>query len=183
LKRYKRQRFKQKNERLFKLALKQIRISGISTPIVEVVAATGIAFTVAYGGYVVFKGESTPGNFFSFIAAVAMMYDPFKKLSEVNNVIQQGLAAANRIFSVLDEKPDIQDAPGAAALETFQDGIELENVWFSYQGHEGRLPFGGQPGNPERGGYGDRRRVRSRQVQPNKPSSQVLGPYQGPDSS
>ncbi|MDY7017393.1 MAG: ABC transporter transmembrane domain-containing protein [Nitrospirota bacterium] len=132
-------RFKQKNERLFKLALKQIRISGISTPIVEVVAATGIAFTVAYGGYVVFKGESTPGNFFSFIAAVAMMYDPFKKLSDVNNVIQQGLAAANRIFSVLDEKPDIQDAPGAAALETFQDGIELENVWFSYQGPEG--PF------------------------------------------
>jgi subfamily B ATP-binding cassette protein MsbA len=66
-------RFRQKNERLFKLALKQIRISGISTPIVEIVAAMGIAFTVAYGGYTVFKGESTPGNIFSFIAAVAMM--------------------------------------------------------------------------------------------------------------
>ena len=134
------ERFKKKNERLFKLALKQIRISGISTPIVEVVAATGIAFTVAYGGYVVFRGESTPGNFFSFIAAVAMMYDPFKKLSDVNNVIQQGLAAANRIFAVLEEKPDIQDASGAVELRTFRDRIEIDDVWFSYQqGKEG--PF------------------------------------------
>lgn len=134
------ERFKKKNERLFKLALKQIRISGISTPIVEVVAATGIAFTVAYGGYVVFRGESTPGNFFSFIAAVAMMYDPFKKLSDVNNVVQQGLAAANRIFAVLEEKPDIQDVSGAVELRTFRDRIEIDDVWFSYQqGKEG--PF------------------------------------------
>lgn len=134
-----RERFRQKNERLFRLALKQIRISGISTPIVELVAAMGIAFTVAYGGYTVFKGESTPGNFFSFIAAVAMMYDPFKKLSEVNNVIQQGLAAANRIFGLLGEKPDIQDSPTAVPIEGFTQSVVFEGVWFSYAGPQG--PF------------------------------------------
>lgn len=133
------ERFRQKNERLFRLALKQIRISGISTPIVELVAAMGIAFTVAYGGYTVFKGESTPGNFFSFIAAVAMMYDPFKKLSEVNNVIQQGLAAASRIFGLLEERPDIKDSPSAIPVEAFNQSIVFEDVWFSYTGPQG--PF------------------------------------------
>jgi subfamily B ATP-binding cassette protein MsbA len=92
----------------------------------------GIACIVFYGGYNVIKGVATPGTFFSFLAALLMLYEPVKRLSGVNNTVQQGLAAASRIFEVLDTVPEIRNKPGAQALRSVSKEIEYRNVAFKY---------------------------------------------------
>jgi subfamily B ATP-binding cassette protein MsbA len=99
----------------------------------ETLGGLGIAFIVFYGGYNVIQGVATPGTFFSFLAALLMLYEPVKRLSSVNNTIQQGLAAASRIFEVLDTVPEIRSAPGAKPLTSIAKGIEYQDVSFKYE--------------------------------------------------
>jgi subfamily B ATP-binding cassette protein MsbA len=99
----------------------------------EILGGVGIACIVFYGGYNVIQGEATPGTFFSFLAALLMLYEPVKRLSGVNNTVQQGLAAATRIFEVLDTVPEIQDKPGARDLPGVSRGVEYQDVSFKYE--------------------------------------------------
>jgi subfamily B ATP-binding cassette protein MsbA len=99
----------------------------------EFLGGVGIACIVFYGGYNVIQGEATPGTFFSFLAALLMLYEPVKRLSGVNNTVQQGLAAATRIFEVLDTAPEIQDKPGARDLPGVSRGVEYQDVSFKYE--------------------------------------------------
>jgi len=130
---YERGRFSAINEKLFSIVLKSVRVRAISHPLMETLGGCGIAAIVFYGGYNVIKGSATPGTFFSFLAALLMLYEPVKRLSNVNNSIQQGLAGATRIFEVLDAVPEIQDRPGAKKLETVSSAIEFQDVSFKYE--------------------------------------------------
>ena len=105
---YEKQRFHEKTHNLFQLEMKAVIARSLSSPIMEFLAGLGIAFIIWYGGYRVISGESTAGTFFSFMAAVLMLYDPVKKLSNLNNSIQEGLAAADRAFDIIEKKSDIQ---------------------------------------------------------------------------
>jgi ATP-binding cassette, subfamily B, bacterial MsbA len=80
------------------------------------------------------NGQSTPGNFFSFMTALFMLYEPVKRLSRVNNVIQQGIAAASRVFEVMDTLPEVGEKPGAPALPPVRREIEIDHVDFRYHG-------------------------------------------------
>ena len=94
----------------------------------------GIAAGTFYGGYNVIKGYSTPGTFFSFIAAALMLYEPVKRLTNVNNTINQGIAGADRIFSIIDLTPDIEDKPGAINLAPpISRGINIDGVTLLYE--------------------------------------------------
>src|SRR3989337_68079 len=97
-------------------------------------AGVGAASVIFYGGYSVVKGQSTPGNFFSFMTALFMLYEPVKSLSRINNVIQQGIAAATRVFEVLDTLPDVGEKKGAPGLAQIERGITFDNVDFRYSG-------------------------------------------------
>ena len=130
---YERKRFAKENRRLLGIIMKSVRVRAISHPLMETLGGLGIAFIVFYGGYNVIKGVSTPGTFFSFLAALLMLYEPVKRLSGVNNAIQQGLAAASRIFEVLDTVPEIRSKPGAKVLSSVPKGIEYQNVSFKYE--------------------------------------------------
>ncbi len=130
---YERNRFAKENRRLFGIQIKSTRVRSISHPLMEFLGGLGIAFIVFYGGYNVVQGISTPGTFFSFLAALLMLYEPVKRLSGVNNTVQQGLAAAARIFEVLDTPPEIQSKPGAKALPSVSRGIEYRDVSFKYE--------------------------------------------------
>lgn len=125
-------RFEKESERLFKLFMKSVSIRAISSPLMEFLGGLGIAAIVSYGGYQVIQGTSTPGTFFSFLAALIMLYEPVKRLTNVNNTIQQGIAAAVRVFSVLDIKPDIVNRRSAEVLPRIARGIEFRDVTFSY---------------------------------------------------
>jgi len=130
---YENQRFAKENENLFKLALKSVSVSAVSSPFMEFLGGIGIATIIFYGGYQVLKGISTPGTFFSFLTALIMLYEPVKRLTNVNNTIQQGIAGAQRVFSIIDIVPDIRNHINAAALPKISKGIDIQNVTFSYE--------------------------------------------------
>lgn len=130
---YERKRFALENRKLFGILMKLVRVRAFSHPLMEFLGGLGIAFIVFYGGYNVIKGVATPGTFFSFLAALLMLYEPVKRLSNVNNTVQQGLAAASRIFDVLDTIPEIVNKPEAKVVTSIAKGIEFRDVSFKYE--------------------------------------------------
>ena len=130
---YENQRFARENEHLFKLALKSVSVNAISSPFMEFLGGIGIATIIFYGGYQVIKGVSTPGTFFSFLTALIMLYEPVKRLTNVNNTIQQGIAGAQRVFGIIDMVPDIRNKADAIPLSKISESIDIQNVTFCYE--------------------------------------------------
>jgi subfamily B ATP-binding cassette protein MsbA len=87
---------------------------------------------ILYGGYQVIEGTRTAGTFFSFITALLLAYQPMKTLANLTANLQEGLAAAQRVFAVLDIEPEIRDAPGALPLAIAGGEIRFEAVRFTY---------------------------------------------------
>jgi len=133
---YERGRFRDLIGGFMKHQMRIFRVNAMSFPIMELVAGFGIAGVLFYGGLRVAAGEATAGTLMSFLAAVIMLYEPVKRLSGANNQIQQGLAAAERIFDILDEEIIVCDAEGAQALNDFQHAISFEDVGLCYAGAE-----------------------------------------------
>jgi len=125
-------RFMAENGRLFKQSLRASRIKAMVAPSMELLASFGIAGVVWYGGWSVIRGGRTQGEFFAFMAAMFLMYAPFKGLSRTYAAVHQGLAGAERVFEVLDEQPDIADKPDAHPAEPFSRKIEFQDVNFAY---------------------------------------------------
>jgi len=131
---YERDRFVQVNNTLFNAFMRRFKVRALSNPMMETLGGFGVCAIVYYGGSQVITGQSTPGTFFSFMAALLMLYEPIKRINEVNMTIQEGISAGERIFALLDTPPDVQDRRGAAALETVQQDIVYEGVSFTYEG-------------------------------------------------
>jgi subfamily B ATP-binding cassette protein MsbA len=129
---YESQRSREENERLFALFMRAARIRAFTTPMMEVLAAFGIAGVVGYGGYSVIVGDRTQGAFLGFLTALFLLYEPFKNLAKSNASVQQGLGAADRVIEILDTQPDVQDRPGARRLDGLHEGIRFEQVCFRY---------------------------------------------------
>jgi ATP-binding cassette, subfamily B, bacterial MsbA len=130
---YERARFKEVNETLFQAFMRRFKIRALSNPIMETLGGLAGCAIIFYGGYQVIQGESTPGTFFSFLAALFMLYEPIKRLNEVNMNIQEGVAAGERIFALLDTVPDVTDRPGARALGGVNREVSFEAVNFAYE--------------------------------------------------
>jgi len=129
-------RFRLKTEELFRLEMKKVVAKALSSPVMEFLGGLGIAFIIWFGGMRVINGTSTPGIFFSFLTAVMMLYDPVKKLAGLNNTIQEGVAAASRIFDILEEKETIQEKNNPEVLEGKAFDLEFDDVSFSYGADE-----------------------------------------------
>jgi len=130
---YENKRFEEENDEMFRIILKRTKIRALSHPIMEVLGGIAIAVIIWYGGKEVISGTSTPGNFFSFTAALLMLYEPIKRLNKENHNIQQGLAASQRVFEVIDREPEILEKPGAIQLGRVGGSIEFGNVFFKYE--------------------------------------------------
>jgi ATP-binding cassette, subfamily B, bacterial MsbA len=126
------ERFNSVNDRLLGLALKDRRIDEMAEPLMEVLGAVAIMGALWYGGYRVISGALTPGEFFSFTAAVILLYGPVRQLSRMVNTVQQSIASVERVFEILDTPPAIVDAPGAHALGGFGGSIVFEAAGFRY---------------------------------------------------
>ena len=131
---YEKRRFAQENDRFFMTVFKRAKIRALSHPLMELIGGVGAAFVIWVGGYSVIRGETTPGTFFSFMAALFMLYNPIRDLNKVNLEIQEGLAAAARVYELLDIFPDIKDETGALPLLPISKGIDFQNVTFKYDG-------------------------------------------------
>jgi ATP-binding cassette, subfamily B, bacterial MsbA len=130
---YEIRRFDGELARLVGLYMRAARIKAFVTPMMEVLASFGIAGVVWFGGQSVMAGGRTPGSFMAFMTAMLLIYDPFKGLTKTNNVVQQGMAAAERIFETLDEPSDVVERPDAVVLGGFVDAIRFENASFRYE--------------------------------------------------
>jgi subfamily B ATP-binding cassette protein MsbA len=119
-------------ERLFVLIDRGTRTRSRASPMMEVLGGTAIAVVILYGGHQVISGARTPGALFSFITALLLAYQPLKSLANLNASLQEGLAAAQRIFEVLDVEPMIRDMPGARALRMAGGEIRFDDVRFGY---------------------------------------------------
>lgn len=131
---YEKRRFAKENERFFEITFKRLKVRAISHPLMELLGGVGTAIIIWVGGYSVIKGDLTPGTFFSFMTALLMLYAPVRDLNKVNLEIQEGLAAASRVFELLDTLPDIKDEEGATTLPPISKGIEFQKVTFKYDG-------------------------------------------------
>ena len=132
MQKYEKRRAKKIIEDLFNLIYKSVRIRSRTRPILETLGGIAIALVIFYGGSKVISGATTPGTFFSFITALLMAYQPLKRLANFNVNIQDGLAAADRIFNLLDQKPKITDLPNAKEYIHKKGKIEFKKVKFSY---------------------------------------------------
>jgi subfamily B ATP-binding cassette protein MsbA len=130
------QRFDSVNDQLLHLTHKDHRTDQLAEPLMEVLGALGIMGALWYGGYRVFAGAITTGEFFSFITAVVLLYGPVRQLSRMANTVQQSMGSVERVFEILDTEPAIADAPGARVVDGFHDAIALDGVSFRYHGVE-----------------------------------------------
>ncbi len=119
-------------ESLFRLYYKSSRIQSASTPLMEILSGVSIALVIWYGGFQVLEGTISAGAFFSFITAFLMAYKPVRAMSGLNGVLQEGIAAASRLFNIIDTAPKILDKHDAQALVVSQGNIRFENVIFRY---------------------------------------------------
>src|SRR5439155_803632 len=103
-------------ERLFALIDRGTRTRSRASPLMEALGGTAIAVVILYGGHQVISGARTPGALFSFITALLLAYQPLKALAILNANLQEGLAAAQRVFQLLDIEPAIRDRPDARPL-------------------------------------------------------------------
>ncbi len=129
-------RFSDEVERLFTLRIKDVSTRAASHPVMELLASFAIGGIILYGGMLVFEGKSTMGQLLSFLAALILLYEPLKRVTRMNHELQNGMAAADRIYAILDTKPAIVDEPGAKELPTLQKEIRLQNVSFGYRPDE-----------------------------------------------
>ncbi len=119
-------------ERIYTLIDRATRTRSRASPMMETLGGAAIAVVILYGGHQVIAGSRTPGAFFSFITALLLAYQPLKSLANLNASLQEGLAAAHRIFQVLDVEPTIRDLPGAAPLRVAGGEICFDRVRFGY---------------------------------------------------
>jgi len=127
------ERFKKQNHDYYRIAMKSIKrtlILGIATELTGVAMALFIIF---YSGRQVIEGSLSFGTFALFMAALLSLIRPFKKLSQVNSIMEQAVAASSRIYEVLDTSPSIKEKPGAQEIASFKKSIVFQDVWFRYQ--------------------------------------------------
>ncbi|GAB6097878.1 lipid A export permease/ATP-binding protein MsbA [Desulfatiferula olefinivorans] len=131
---YEKKRFFRKSYGLFRYEMKKVKAQALSSPIMDICGGLGIAFIVWYGGNGVVRGTSTTGTFFSFLTAVFLLYEPFKKLTKLNNTVQEGLAAVDRVFDIIETESDITDPVNPRPLPRGNHLIAFDHVSFSYGG-------------------------------------------------
>ena len=125
-------RFQQSNRAFLNTTMKAIQVSSLGSSHMEVIGVVGVAAIIWYGGFLVINGSMTPGEFFSFLTAMFMAYTPIRRLSGSNNSIQQALAAAERVFSVLDLKTEQDAERGRLELPRIGQSVTFDEVTFHY---------------------------------------------------
>ncbi|SFV75652.1 Lipid A export ATP-binding/permease protein MsbA [hydrothermal vent metagenome] len=128
---YEIERFSVENWKFFHINMKSIYVGALVSPIMDILAASGLASVIYIGGREVFEGRMTVGEFTAFLTAVGLVFEPVRKLGMVYSKIQDALAASERVFEVLDRENDIVD--GDVLLEEDIKEIQFKNVRLRYE--------------------------------------------------
>ncbi len=126
-------RYNDQLQLLFDVTVQDAKFRCIQHPLMEFIGGVAIAIFIWFGGKLVIGGVMTIGEFFALMTSLVVAYDPIKRIGKVNSTVQQGLAAATRIFAILDIVPAISDKPDAIELPPFKSSIEFKGVYFHYE--------------------------------------------------
>ncbi|HZG47988.1 MAG TPA: ABC transporter ATP-binding protein [Thermoleophilaceae bacterium] len=129
-----RKRFAELNDEHREANMKTVHLNAAYFPSVELLSAVATAAILIYGGNQVLDGDVTIGVLASFVFYLAAFFDPIQSLSQLYTTYQAGMAALDKIFELLDERPEIEDRPGALELGRLRGEIEFDDVSFSYGG-------------------------------------------------
>lgn len=130
---YEIKRFEEQNWRNFQAAMKNVKLTSLLTPTVEFLAAIAVTFIVWFGGYEVVNGVITAGELVAFLTYAVNLANPVKRLSRVYAAIQKAMAAADRVFNIMDLEEKITDVPGAKPLPPIKGKVEFKDITFSYK--------------------------------------------------
>jgi len=125
-------RLKEHNQRFYRLTMKSMKRMIIIRPITEFVGIICVSAIAWIGAKEIVSGRLSAGAFITFLAAMLSLLKPFKRLSRVYGINQKALAAARRIFEVLDVESTIKESPGARTILPVKDRIVFEHVYFAY---------------------------------------------------
>ena len=126
-------RFRDALRHLYRTNMRVVRALSVMPPSMELLGGIAMAGALWYGSEQIAAGRLTSGDFAAFLAALLMMYAPAKKLSRVNANLQQAIAAADRIFEMLDTHTEVAESPDAQPLPPFSHAIEFRDVTFAYE--------------------------------------------------
>ncbi|MBW2336114.1 MAG: ABC transporter ATP-binding protein [Deltaproteobacteria bacterium] len=129
---HERKRFEQKSRRIFRLEMKENKVKEMSSPLMEILGGLGIGFILWYGGRHVIAGTYSFGTFMSFLTAVGLMYQPLKKISRLNNAVQRGMAAIERIYDILERTSDVIETDSPIPIRNGAHRISFQDVSFKY---------------------------------------------------
>ncbi len=119
-------------DQVVNFSMKGVRARSASAPIMEIVTGVAIACIIYYAGSKSLDGSMTVGSFMAFTTAAGLLYDPLKAVANLQAMLQEGIAASQRLFPILDNKPKIQEKENLKKLETVSGSINFENISFSY---------------------------------------------------
>ena len=131
---YIRRKFSEFNAEFSRLMLSMARRQQLASPMSEFLGLTAVAVLIVFGGSLVMNGSLSAGGFVGFIAVFSQIHPPRALVHRPVRQLNQGIAAGERIFDVLDSEPEIQDKPDAKTLDGLHEKIEFRNVHFSYDG-------------------------------------------------
>ncbi|MCK4967279.1 ABC transporter ATP-binding protein, partial [bacterium] len=134
---YERKRFLDKVNQHYYYNMRSVRLTAFLKPINETVSLSGMIFVIGFAGYRMITGQMNMGDLTVFLVLLTMVYKPIKGLGDTPNVIQRALASADKIFSMLDEKPEnITETGGSRDIANIEGGVVFDNVSFSYNGED-----------------------------------------------
>jgi len=136
---YEKSRVKAIAERVFDLTMRATRIRSMASPIMETLGGAAVVLVILYGGFRVIEQSMDPGSFFSFITALLLAYEPMKRLANLNTALQEGLASADRVFTLLDREPVVRERANATTLKVTGGEIEFRDVRFAYDADQDAL--------------------------------------------
>ena len=131
---YIRDKFRAINAEMSNILLSMARKQQLASPMSEFLGITAISVVLVFGGSLVMNGSMTASGFVAYIAAFSQLTRPLRSFIDQFANINQGIAAGERIFSIIDAKSSVEDKPNAAKLDEFSDKIEFRNISFSYDG-------------------------------------------------
>ena len=129
-------RFGDASDRYYRQRVRGIRLWSTFFPGLRFLALVGNTLVLGFGAWMVINGQMTLGTLVAFLAYSASFYEPLHRLTEIDNILQQAIAAGERIFELLDEVSDIQDAPGSVVLDAVAGDVVFDDVHFRYEDGE-----------------------------------------------
>jgi subfamily B ATP-binding cassette protein MsbA len=130
-------KFRSRNLAFYSYARKSIKYDSLSAPLMETITSFGVAAVIWVGGNSVISGRITSAEFFSFVTAMALVYSPVKRLINSYNILQRSIGSAERVFEIIDQKPEILDPENPVPLARAVGQVRFDDVSFSYD--EGEL--------------------------------------------